>query len=482
MQQQPSETIVPQAARVPVRLKLAFGLGAVAYGIKDNGFSSFLLIFYNQVLGLDAGLVGAIIMTALMIDAFIDPAIGILSDRTDTRWGRRLPWLYGSAIPLGILWLLIWDPPQLATHTEMAVWLFVLAVAVRTAVSCNELPSMAIGPELTSDYHERSLLTRYRFILGWLAGLIMLMLAFAVFLKPVVGPGARPGYAVFGLVGGAVMAISIIGSAVGLHRRLAHRSPHRVVHATLRDAIADMKRAYADPGFAWLMLAALFVLANQGMIFAITNYLLDYVWQLSPVAKQLYALSLFAGVATAFLLIAPLGKRFDKRRIAAVGSVLAAIIGTLPYDLRYLGLYPDAQSPLYLALLLGPIAIATVFGVIVTMVTPSMLADMVEVGQAASGKRQEGMYSAGFMFTQKGATGVGIFCSGLMLRYARFPTHAEIGAVPADVIGRLCLAIIVVSIGFALLAAWSYWRFPFGRAEHEERLRRLAVASAATPS
>ena len=86
-------------ARLPRSLKVFHGLGSVAYGIKDNGFSVFLLIFYNQVMGLDAGVVGTVIMAALIFDAFADPIIGELSDRTQSRWGRRLPWLYFSAVP-----------------------------------------------------------------------------------------------------------------------------------------------------------------------------------------------------------------------------------------------------------------------------------------------------------------------------------------------------------------------------------------------
>src|SRR3546814_18525559 len=76
------------------------GLGSIAYGVKDNGFSTFLLLFYNQVLGMDAKLVSFALMLALVLDAFVDPVIGYLSDQTHTRWGRRLPWLYLAPIPL----------------------------------------------------------------------------------------------------------------------------------------------------------------------------------------------------------------------------------------------------------------------------------------------------------------------------------------------------------------------------------------------
>ena len=78
---------------LPQRLKFIHGFGAVAFGVKDSGFSFFLLIFYNQVLGMDAGLVSLALGAALLVDAVIDPILGNLSDRTYTRWGRRLPWL-----------------------------------------------------------------------------------------------------------------------------------------------------------------------------------------------------------------------------------------------------------------------------------------------------------------------------------------------------------------------------------------------------
>ena len=120
-------------ARLPRSLKVIHGLGSVAYGIKDNGFSVFLLIFYNQVLGIDAGIVGTVIMAALIFDAFADPIIGELSDRTQSKWGRRLPWLYASAIPLGVIWMLLWHPPEM-DQTGTIIWLFCTAVLARTLV------------------------------------------------------------------------------------------------------------------------------------------------------------------------------------------------------------------------------------------------------------------------------------------------------------------------------------------------------------
>ena len=139
---------VPLVRQVGRRSTLAYGFGAVAYGVKDFGFSTFLLLFYNQVLGLPAAQVGFAIMCALLLDAFIDPAIGFLSDNTRSRWGRRHPWMYGSALPIAVGWLLLWNPPEMS-QGHLLMWVFVMSVIVRSAVSAYEVPSQALTPELS---------------------------------------------------------------------------------------------------------------------------------------------------------------------------------------------------------------------------------------------------------------------------------------------------------------------------------------------
>ncbi|MFP5450082.1 MAG: MFS transporter, partial [Alphaproteobacteria bacterium] len=167
--------------RVPTRIKFFHGFGSIAYGVKENGFSTFLLLFYNQVIGMDARLVGAALAIAMIVDAIADPIIGHMSDRTYSRWGRRLPWLYLAAVPLAASWMLLWHPPGLEGWQAFA-YLVVTAIFVRTLVSACEVPSVAILPELTQDYDERTSLMRLRYLFAWAGGLLMLFLAYGVFL------------------------------------------------------------------------------------------------------------------------------------------------------------------------------------------------------------------------------------------------------------------------------------------------------------
>ena len=269
------ESLPSPAARVPFGTKLAYGLGAAAYGIKDNGFSVFLLIFYNQVIGLPASAVGIAIAIALVFDALIDPVLGVLSDRTYTRWGRRHPWLYASALPIALSWLLLWHPPQ-GTQTQVLAYLVLVAVLARAAIATNEVPSLAMAPELTLDYDERTAVLRYRYLFGWLGGMGMLMLAYGVFLAPPIGaptgPKALDGYQAYGLFGGIVMGLTVLISALGTHRRMAKLPLKRIASKPARAILADMRQTLSNPAFVILMVSGILIYTNQGVGFAISQY------------------------------------------------------------------------------------------------------------------------------------------------------------------------------------------------------------------
>jgi len=105
--------------KISMWAKAAYGVGSVAYGVKNNGFDYFFLIFYSQVMGVDAGLVGLALMLALAFDAFSDPLVGYLSDNTRTRWGRRHPYMYAAALPVAIAYAFIWNPPDALRGDEL---------------------------------------------------------------------------------------------------------------------------------------------------------------------------------------------------------------------------------------------------------------------------------------------------------------------------------------------------------------------------
>ena len=128
----------------------------MAFGAKDNAFSYFLLFYYTQVLGLSPGLGGLALFLALVFDAISDPLVGYVSDRWRSRWGRRHPFMYFSALPVAIGFFFLWNPPAALSEQGLFVYLLSLAILVRTLITLYEIPSSALGPELSGDYDQRT--------------------------------------------------------------------------------------------------------------------------------------------------------------------------------------------------------------------------------------------------------------------------------------------------------------------------------------
>jgi glycoside/pentoside/hexuronide:cation symporter, GPH family len=465
---------------VPFATKIAYGIGAMAYGIKDNGFSVFLLLFYNQVVGMPAGLVGSVIAVALVFDALIDPLIGLLSDRTHTRWGRRHPWLYASAVPIGLSWILLWHPPEGSQATILG-WLLVTAIFTRAAIATNEVPSLAMAPELTLDYHERTEVLRYRYLFGWAGGLAMLMLAYGVFLTPPLGalsgPKAAGGYALYGLFGAITMAITVLISALGTHKRLAHPPAKRIAPAPITETVKEMRETLSNRAFLILMLAGIFGYTNQGVGFAVSSYNLNFVWQFDTGALLIYAMTLFLGVVVTFFLVTPVAKALGKIRAAAMLTMVSALFVVSTYTLRLFGLFPEPGSPMLLPSFLLLNTIGTAAGVGSMIIGGSMMSDVVEASEERTGRREEGLFFAGALFMQKCASGLGILITGWILAAAQFPEAALPGKVDVTALDRFTLLFIIATLVLSAVAAWAFLRFPFGQAEHDARVAALAVAA-----
>ncbi|MFM9827762.1 MAG: MFS transporter [Sphingomonas sp.] len=471
-----ASTLVPPARALPPLSRWSFGLGSIAYGIKDNGFATFLLLYYNQVLGLSPGAVGLAIMVAMMVEAFVDPMIGFLSDHTRGTWGRRHPWMYGAALPVALGWWLLWNPPHWGETATLA-YLCGSALLVRIALSAFEIPSSALGPELSSDYDERTRLFSYRYLFGWVGGLGMLSLAYAVFLVPdathAVGLQNGPGYSRMALFGAVAMAIAIFASSLGLHPEIKHLPKLASSDETVAEHFTAFRQTIRNKGFLILMAAGLCAYTAQGVSFALSNYMYQYVWGLKGVDYQWLSLALLIGAIAAFFLAPRLTRGGDKPRVGAALSVANAVLICSPYTLRLLGFFPENGSPVLLPLLLMIWAVNTACGISAFIIGAAMLSDVVEESEMRTGRRSEGVFFAGSFFVQKMVGGLGIFMSGVLLWIADFPAAAKPGEVPEDVVHRLVLIFVILLAVFYGLASLIYARFPFGRAEHLARLAKM---------
>ncbi|KTE11380.1 MFS transporter [Sphingopyxis sp. H115] len=439
------------AHHVPTPTKIAYGFGAVAYGIKDNGFSVFLLTFYNQVVGLPAAWVGLMLLIALLLDAFIDPAVGHLSDRTRSRWGRRHPWLYVSAIPIALTWLFLWMPPEGEQWVQLG-YLLLFATLVRMSVSLNEVPSIALAPEMTPDYHERTAVLGWRYLFGWTGGLIILAAGYGIFRLNEAGNMTLANYANYAVAGAITMLVAVLVSAIGTHRRYARPLPGEPHQPTL----GEMAQCLRFRPFLLLLLAGFFAFANQGVTFALTNYLLGYVWKLGTTEQVLYAFSLFGGVALALVVSRWAGRRYGKPRAAVRLAVVTTLVGMTPYLLYSLGWIPVLTPMQTLGFILPFITVSTAASIAVMITAASMMADVTTASFAITGRQQEGVFYAGYFFMQKCVTGVGIFLSGQILGAIGFPERADPQTIAPQIVSDLALTYMAISLTLGLLTAWAF--------------------------
>jgi GPH family glycoside/pentoside/hexuronide:cation symporter len=454
-----------------MRLKLIHGGGAVAFGVKDSGFSFFLLIYYNQVLGMDAGMVSLALGAALILDALIDPLLGNLSDRTYTRWGRRLPWLYLAPVPLAFAWVLLWSPPSGGTPSFAE--LFGIAVLVRLLLSACEVPSVSLVPEITADYDERTTLFRYRFLFAWMGGLLMMVLAYTVFMPGQEGLLEEGGYVPFGITGAVIIAVAVIGSAAGQHRYVAQLPATKPPPFSWRAAFSEIREAFSERAFLIFAAGGLAAYVGQGMTFSLSNYLNLFVWQFDRLALTAYPLVLFLSVVLMFFIVGPMHARFGKPKSAVIGGLGSLSLLGVPYTLLTLGIWPPVGTATSTILFYTFTLFANTLGVVLMISATSMVAEIVEAFQERTGRRAEGSFYSGNWLVQKCATGFGIFLSGQIIAASQLATDAVPGTVPWGVLSTMIWFYVGISALLVLVAVYWLGRFPIGRREHEARLAKL---------
>src|SRR5690554_5910419 len=249
------------AGKLPLSLRLLYGSGTIAFGVKDQGFNALLMLFYNQIIGLPAAWVGAAIMIAMIADALFDPLLGEYSDNVRSRWGRRHPFMYASALPIALFYLLLWSPPE-ASHGAQFAWLVTTAILVRFSISLYEIPSTALLAEFSSDYDERTKLVAARFFFGVCGGLAMTVVTFGYFLQPTpaqpVGHLNASGYTTYAWAAAAIMLVSVLISSLGTQKQALKRpAPPPRDKILVRQMLREMLGILVHPSYISFLLAAL---------------------------------------------------------------------------------------------------------------------------------------------------------------------------------------------------------------------------------
>lgn len=471
------QPVTNAAMRASPGAKLFYGTGAAPFGIKDAAFNYFLLLYYNQVLGLDPFLAGLALAIAVVVDALSDVVIGIWSDQTRSAFGRRHPFMYAAALPVAISFYFLWNPPLVVTASQPLLfsYLFALAIVVRSCLTFFEVPNAAMGPELTKHYDDRTELMAARYVFGWLGGLTIAVLTYMVLLPADQdGQLGATGYRTLGMVGSGAMLILMLVSSLGTHRYIpSFHNPGTSPLISARQVASMVGDMFGNRSFRAVFVSALFFGAAAGLSQSMSIYVGTYFWQLNSREIGLIPMLGLIAVPTAYVIAPRCANRFGKKD-AAMGFFLFAIIFLpLAYVAKLIGLFPDRDSAIYLPILMTNYLIETTAIIAMQIVFASMNADVVEDRSAeTAGRRDEGLIFAARNFAKKAVSGLGVLLAGFILWLASFPKQAD----PSDVTPDSLLVLILLylpTIILLYLASWrSLRRYDIDREKHLVNLQR----------
>ncbi|MCI4644614.1 MAG: MFS transporter [Hyphomonadaceae bacterium] len=458
--------------KVGLATKTAYGLGQMAEGVVTIVFLIFLLFYYNQVLGLSGTATGLALFLALLVDAITDPLMGALSDRTRSRWGRRHPYLYAAILPLPIAFVLLFSPPDGLGDVGLFAWLVFFAVLVRLGLTVFFVPHLALGAELSADYHERNQIVAFRQFFSMCGYLVALIVGFGVFFvsseaypNGQMNPGAYPAFA---MIMAGVIAASMLVSALGTHSqvgKLPSRAGNLAQSYSLR---ADLMAIFANRSFRFLVLGMLLFYIVFGVRGSLSLHVFTYYWELGSGAIQTITTSTILGLIVGVVIWAVAGRFFEKRTGFILGFMGWVGFTAWPVLQDLLGLYPGTASAAYVGVIVWTSIAASIMGAATNVFAGSMIADCIDENELDTGQRQEGAFFGAFTIASKSTTGLGTWLAGLALDIIDFPANAEPGQVDEATLVKLGLMAGPLLIVGGLAALFFIRRYALTRERYQE--------------
>jgi GPH family glycoside/pentoside/hexuronide:cation symporter len=377
----------------------AFSLGGAAVSASNQVVVVLLIRYLTDDLAVSAGLAALLFALTKIYDGFVDPIVGYVSDRTETRWGRRRPFLFASAIimPLSIVGL--FAVPNIESPTLLTLYLAFMMMLHGTGYSLYFVPAAAMSVEVTDDYHARStLLTAkmYGFFVGQVLGSSVPPWLLAAW------GGGRQGHAQMAVVLGAIIGILAMASVPLLRHA---RSTTRAIGLT--DTIRDQFRvAWTNKPFRTMVFVHIVFMIGVATASSSNAYFTRYVLQRTDAWLGSFYIFLTIGNAVALPFWLWLSKRVDKKNayVLALGLYGASVLSWM---------FAGPQDTLIMLGIRVTVIGAAMSGVV--MLAQSMLTDAVRYDYIRSGLRREGAFSGFMSLIDKLSSAVGLMMMGSLL-------------------------------------------------------------------
>ena len=456
------------------KFKFQYSVGAVANGIKTDMFTFFLLFFYSRVIGLDPLLASLAIGAALIIDSITDPLMGTISDRTNTKLGRRHPYMLLSFIPVSIFYILLFTPkPDWdLSQNQLFWWMFVCASFTRIGMTLFEVPHRSFGAEITKDYIERTKLFSWREMFAWVAGICNAFLAYNIFFRSTpdysFGQLNPEAYFPLALTGAIFMVLSLLYSSITTTDKI-HNLSKWTESITIKQIVKELKIAISNKSFILFFLGSLTLSISWGLLNSLTLFINTDFWGLKGSQIGVFLYIYFGAAFLAFYITPKFVSIIGKRNfvlLCVLGVALSAPIAFISYNL---GLTPEKGTTTLVLFLCVPLIFISTLSIAGNMARDAMIGDIADEVDLQSGKRQEGVLYSAVSFVQKVNTAIGSLTGGLTLWVlnitAETPTYDQAYSLffVQGVIGPLLLIIPILFFYF----------YSLDKKRHSEILQQL---------
>ena len=460
-----AETITLAGDRLPLRTRLGYGVGDLYGGGAFFIVSTLYLIFLTDIVGIRPALAGVVVFVARGWDAISDPLMGMISDRTRTRWGRRRPYFLWGIPFIVISYVLLWYPAALEAQWARFAYALFSYVFFSTVITMVMTPYNALASELTLDYTERSRLTSFRIAFSEISTIVSALLPLAII---EMAPSPEIGYPLMGLVFGFFFGLPFLATFFTTWERpgFSRRSTPLKFKVFLEPFKVRTFRSF--------IAIFLFAFVAIDVLLTIIVYWVTYYLGVPGITNLLLGTLLISQ-----LVCLPgyywLSRRLSKRAALIIGACIwvAAMLAGL-------SIRPDMPMAVYFVF--AAVTGIGTGGVIV--MAYSIYPDIPDVDELVTGRRREGIYAGSLTLLRKLTSAFAIFLIGQAIDIAGYIPPAEAveqvnatGAHPEQTAAFLLILRVIfaglplVFIGMAIFLAS---RFPLSPAVHDRLKTYLA--------
>lgn len=402
--------------------KLSYGIGGIADNAMFTLIETFLLFFLTTVAGIKPAAAGTILACGCICDAFCGPISGYLSDHIETRFGKRKPFLLAASVPAIIVTSLLFTSVEM-NYGLKVVYYALMTILFWASFATFFVPYMTWGSDLTEDYNERTILRSYAYVFNQIGkglGMVMPPVLVAALMK--LGATLDQGWSAVGITVGAVSGISLLICALTI--RITDvpnfkKDPNRekiLTFSVIKTLFADYLRILKLRPILYIISASLiYLIANTVFMSDMVYY---FTYNLSLSAGQISLITLLMTVAGIALtpFVAALSGKTDKKLTFAWGMTFSGLILVAA---RFIGVDSFAAACIMCALF-------AVGNTCYWQLIPSMIYDVCEAQELASGEKRSGEVISLQALAESLAAAAGVQILGIILEQAGFSDTAAV--------------------------------------------------------